>query len=263
MPRGRPPKERDENGNVIEASPGPKEVFDVPVAPAAGSPEFQKAVNDAVQEALAKIASIGQPAGVPTDMKSLFSQMAMSMAEIADQGTNRKKVAPEILAQRAAAAKECEDLVLAARARDEKPEYRVRAPIYFNERWISPYRRMPDKSTQAREIVWTGIPNDALVPINDAAIAIYAAFRRSVGMPEKVKGADNRPYWVTAGGLTVKGDAPSRVFVAPPDPFTEELVAKGETPPADAGPLDPNAPTVPVLGTVHPQAVNTAASGRV
>lgn len=200
---------------------------------------------------------------------------ALATAEIADQGTSRKRVAPEILARREAAAKRCRELVAEARRKSsdahvagdqaEKerwmPTYRVTSKVYFGERLIEPWRRLPGQGAGvvAQEIVWMGVPNDALSPINETAQEIYAAYRESVGSTEQlrsVKGPhggiaeqDNRLFWMTPGGLVVKGDPPPKMFV-------------GTSPEMNVRPQDnndPNAPEVFVLGTVAaPARQNTA-----
>jgi hypothetical protein len=212
------------------------------------TPEFQKIVAEAVAKALADSGKANLP-GADEATKAFFSQMALTIAEISDQGTNRKRVSPEILARRAAAAERCEKLILAARDKGLKPEYRVVSKIYFNERLIEPYRRGPDKSVVPQEIIWTGMPNEALRPLNACAEEIYQAYRESVGSTEKlrsIKGShggivapDNRPYSITPNGLVVKGEiSPKAVINAPLD---YENVGDNN---------DPNAAEVHVLGTV-------------
>lgn len=212
------------------------------------TPEFQKLVAEAVAKELAKANPMNL--GVDEATKSFFSTMALSIAEISDQGTQRKRVAPEILARRAAAAERCEKLIAEAREQGLKPEYRVTSKIYFNERLIEPYRR-EDKKVVPQEIIWTGMPNEALRPLNKIAEDIYQAYRESIGSTEKLRSItgrhggstaiDNRPYSVTPNGLVVKGEISPKL-----------VVGNGETEALDNN--DPNAPEVRVLGTVAPPA---------
>lgn len=213
------------------------------------TPEFQRLVAEAVAKALPDLAKAGTVGlGVDEATKAFFSQFALSVAEVADQGTHRKRVSPEVMARRKAAAEKCEKLIADARVAGLKPEYRVTAKIYFNERLIEPYRRGPDKSVVPQEIIWTGMPNEALRPLNKVAEDIYEAYRESVGSTEKlrsIKGShggivapDNRPYSMTPNGLVVKGEISPKAVIGPID--------------AD-GPIDnndPNAAEVHVLGTV-------------
>jgi hypothetical protein len=229
------------------------------------TPEFKAALDaalaKAVPEIVAQIAKQGAPigAGSNEEATALFSKMALAIAEISDQGSNRKRVAPEVLAQRAAAKERCirliddarEHVLEARRQKDGKveakwlPEYRVVAKIYFNERFIEPFKRLPDKTIASNEIVWTGIPNEALRPINDIAKKIYAEFRLSIGSTEKLATSDNRPVYITAQGLVVKGDPPKRR-----EGLTQELPAFAEEMDLKHDNNDPSAPFINVLGTI-------------
>ena len=163
------------------------------------------------------------------------------------------------MAARAEAHERCVNLIMNARdkvtkARSEGdkateakwlPEYRVVAKIYFNERFIEPFKRLPDKTVASNEIVWTGMPNDALRPINDIARKIYTEFKASIGSTEKLASADNRPVWITAQGLIVKGEPPRRRegYSESLPSFSEEVEVKHDN-------NDPSAPYVHVLGTI-------------
>lgn len=224
------------------------------VAAMMATPEFQEAVKKAATaaaaEAVAQLAKASGGLNVDDATKSFFSTMALQIAEISDQGTNRKRVAPEVLARRADAAERCVKLVAKAREKGLTPEYQVVSKVYFGERVIDPWRRNPDKTVVAQEIIWTGIPNEGLKPINAVAEEIFEAYKQSIGSTEKLrslKGAhggivvpDNRPPWMTPGGLVVKGDAPPRLIVGEPQKADESGIDNN----------DPNAPEVRILGTV-------------
>lgn len=242
---GRPSREETERRNAEKAAQ------QVSITE---TPEFKAAVEAAVQSAVQKIAAHGAPVGTGTDPQAtqLFSQMALAIAEISDQGTDRKRVAPEILAQRAQAHKRAVQLLEFAAKEGLKPEYRVVSKIYFNERFVEPFRRLADKSVVPNEITWTGMPNDALRPINDIAKQIYTAYRESIGAPVDLQTRDNRPVYVTAAGMVVKGDAPKRSTLGngtgtDVPQFGDDLGVKSD-------PRDPTAPFVNVLGTVAPAA---------
>ena len=240
------------------------------------TPEFKAAVAEAAAKAaadaiaqLTKAGSLGAGA-LGDDATALFSKMALAIAEISDQGSNRKRVAPEILAQRERARAHCVELVMdaqehvkTARAKGDKatetkylPEYRLVAKVALNERLIEPFRRLPDKTVAANEIVWTGIPNEAMRPINEVAKKIFAAFKESIGSMERLATADNRPLVVTAAGLVVKGDPPKRRegFSESVPSFKDELEVPDNN--------DPNAPFVRVLGTVADPARQNFAENR-
>jgi hypothetical protein len=228
------------------------------------TPEFQAAVAKAVEETMAKFtAKLGAAraeagtSDVPGDKDQDFvRQLAMAIAEISDQGTHRKRVAPEILARRAEAREKMGALIMEARANGEKPEYRLINETYLNERFLKPF--IVDQSTKRpvpQEIVWTGVPNERMRPLNDVAKGIFAAFMESIGgQTDLTPNADRRPLWVTAGGLVVKGSPPAKRFAVSglgdplPDHtgeaagFSDDLSVKTAN--------DPTAEFVHVLGTV-------------
>lgn len=230
------------------------------------TPEFKAAVAEAVAKAtpaiiaatLTEVKKGGMPVpgGADDTTRDFFSQMALAIAEISDQGTNRKRVAPELLAKRAAAAELVQRLVAQARKNGDKPEYRIITKVYLNERLIEPYRRLPDKTVVPQEIMWTGMPNEGMRPLNDVARAIYAAYKESIGSIDRIHTTDNRPLWVTPAGLVVKGDAPQKLVVGNGQPFAEELAV------ADDGYRDfndPNATELHILGTIAAPARQNAA----
>lgn len=245
-----------------------------PQVPMHERPEFKQAVAESaaivVQALLAKgVTPVpGQPVAESTpQMTELFREMAMSISEISDQGTNRKRVAPEILAKRQSAGDrmfellgEVADKVKVARETGDEetaaawlPEYRVVAKINFNERLVEPFRTGADKQPVANEIYWMGPPSDALLPLNAIAKKIFGHYREWLGTTIGVPTQDNRPVWVTAGGMVVKGDAPAKRFVAPPVEFKDELGIKTNG-------SDPRAKLINVTGTVaEPARANTVA----
>lgn len=220
--------------------------------------EFQSAVAIAARAEVDKLRqelmAVAGGASVPTSapiggIEDMMRHLALGIAEVADQGTSRKRVAPELLAQRAAAAKRCHDLLYKARDEGRKGEYRLIAKTYLNERLLDPYRvDAGTKQPVPVEIIWSGMPNEAMLPINDTGREIFAEYKLSIGSIEKVEMADSRPFWVTAGGLVVKGEAPARRHVMAENPhelpdFEDELGLKDVN--------DPRARTVAILGTVH------------
>jgi hypothetical protein len=228
-------------------------------------PEVQKALAEAAAKgaALAVGEISKQSGGVPTDSMALFSGLAAAIAEISMQGRpGPKPVPPEVARVRREAHEHCVKLVLKARKESHEPEYRLVAKVYLNERIIEPYRKLPDKRVVSQEIVWTGLPNEAMVPVNDVAREIYHAYKESIGSVELIPTLDNRPVWVTNSGLVVKGDPPKRAFVAAPHEFDDRLGVKHDN-------NNPTEAYVRVLGTTFPPAKqnvdgasqNTAAAG--
>jgi hypothetical protein len=225
------------------------------------SPEFQDAVRkaaaDGIATALAAATAVKATGVVTDDIKELFSELAVQMSNIADQGNHRTKVAPELLRQWEKARARMWDLIEAARSNGKaKPEYKLLAPVYLNERLIQPFVR-DDKSGRARnvEITWTGAPNLAMLPLNPVAEEIFAAFKESIGSTAQlgrvtgphggVTRIDGRPYVLTPGGLSVKGEAERVPDTLSGAPFDDE-VRVGR----DHDNNDPNTEFVNILGTV-------------
>ncbi len=206
----------------------------------------KSAASEVATELLAKDAKndeTGVKAAPDMDaFASMFDRMAMAIAEISDQGTARKRVAPEVLAARARAHERMVKLLNAARENGDEPEYRLVAKTYLSERFIEPFMPGPDKRPIPTEIIWKGAPNQAMRPLNAVASAIYAAFQESVGTQEGLKGMDNRPFYMTPGGVTVKGDPLPQRRAIPDDLLDEGLRLTNQK--------DPSAPFVRVLGTV-------------
>ena len=238
---------------VPGAPPAPEPVAAVPSPViATDSPEFQaavaKAAADAVREMLA--ATKSPTAGVDDATTAMLRQLALSIAEVSDQGTQRKRVAPEILEQRRIARDKMIDRITLARENKEKPEYTAISKLYLNERLIQPFVQDPNtKKAVPVTFTWTGEPSDGMRPANAVAREIYALFRESRGSVEKVKGTDNRPYWMTPAGLVVKGDPPpKREMAIAGAVFDADLEVAGEEQAHNQN--DPNAEFVHVLGTI-------------
>ena len=228
------------------------------------------AVAPAVQAEMAKLAeklnAARQSAGTLPDGSDInvIRTLAMAIAELNDQGSGRRRVAPEILAKRAAARDLMGELLMQARATKSKPEYKIIAQTQLIDpktgpRIIQPFKIGNDKRTVQTEIYYYGVPNEAMRPLNDAAKGIYGAFMDAIGgNTDKIRDgefkADNRPIWVTQNGLVVKGEASGqrRTVSNFGDPIEDEI---GTEPNSDdiieEKPLnDPTREFVPVLGTV-------------
>lgn len=223
------------------------ETAEFKLAIAAATAEATRQAMDQVRAELAAAIASKAPTGDSGSATGLMGQLALAIAEISDQGTSRKRVAPEILAARAEAHKRAVELIVKTRTQGLKPEYALVSKVYLNERFIEPFRVNPaTKQPVRQEIIWSGMPNHAMRPINDIAKAIYQEWSASVGTSEALPTEDNRPVWVTAGGLVVKGDAPAKRFVAADPGMADDLGIKGQD--------DPTAPFIQVLGTVAPPA---------
>lgn len=159
--------------------------------------EIEGIITKAVEQ---KVAEIVAKAGVGAeDAPAWVQHLALSIAQLNDQGSRQKRVPPEVIVQREAAQKRMIERLAVAKAARQSAHYRLVQKVYLNEtlidpKWIDSAHRQRDT-----EIEWDGVPSSAMRPANDVAEGIYAEFSAWVGgvkMPE-------RAVRVTAGGLTV------------------------------------------------------------
>jgi hypothetical protein len=177
------------------------------------TPEFKAAVAKAASDALAELLPSLQEArkqhgtadegSDPTWMRAL----AMEISQLTDQGTGRRRVAPEILQSRQAAREKMTNLIIEARAASKKATYRVKAKILLADRVVEPFWIASDHTAQPTIIDWDGVPNEAMVPENKTATAIHNAFMESIGSSARVVPED--ALAITPGGLIVHGGAAS------------------------------------------------------
>jgi hypothetical protein len=142
--------------------------------------------------------------------------LAMAMSEIADQGTDRKRVAPEILAQRAEAAEELKRVLAEVRANGERPVYQLKNKVQVKlrdkgETIIEPIWLGNDKIHYPTEIASPDCPNLAMIPINEPAKRIFALFLASIGSVADQELREPDGVAMTAGGTVVRGNAALQV----------------------------------------------------
>lgn len=174
-------------------------------------PEFQAAVAEAVAKSIPQIIAQlqldrGQPSTAADD--GWMKQLAMQIAELSDQGSKRKKVAPEVMEFRRVARIRMEDLIAEYAAEGRIPKYSLRNKVYLDEMLVQPIWIGADHIQRPTEIDWPGTPNEAMLPVNEEANAIFAAFIDSIG--SIVKAVPDLPTRVTPGGLVVNGQAVER-----------------------------------------------------
>lgn len=239
------------------------------------TPEFQDAVAAAAAAAAEKIvaekmAAINEKLSAfggaesapavsdvnPADaLGQILEKLSVNLQALNNQGQRNKPLSPAEIAKREAAQNRLVDLLAAAREKPqaEWPKYQLTSKVYLMERFIEPFYKRDSKGPATRtEIAWTGVPNDAMVPVTDDAKAIFNAWRETTGgQTVLIPTADNRPLYVTAAGLVVKGDPPKRQTVAA-EPASPDSVAVAN---------DPNQPEVAVLGTIAKKARTNAIQG--
>ena len=149
------------------------------------------------------IGSAGTAADMLAGDQGFAEKLAMAISQLTDQGTGRKRVAPEIVRQRSEARELMVRLIIEARAAGEKPLYGLRNKVYLDEVLVDPVYITAAHEQKQTQITWMQVPNEAMVPLNDVAKGIFKAFMDSIGSVEKP--APEAPLGgVTAGGLTIR-----------------------------------------------------------
>lgn len=174
------------------------------------TPEFQEAVQSAIRAEMARFEAMFanlQPAKAG-EAGVTAESMAMALAGLVSQNSGKVYVDPAVLKQRKAARERMLDLIKKAAKDGRKAEYVVRAKTLLANRVVEPKWIDTDHQHKDTEIVWPGIPNEAMAPINDTAREIFAAFKESLGSVEKVVPEDE--YAVLSNGLVVKNGAINR-----------------------------------------------------
>jgi len=157
------------------------------------NPQVKAAITGAVAEAVAKImadlAAKREIAGLSeavadghTD-RAFAEKLALTIGELIDQGRpgSRRAVAPAVLAQRSRSREAMTDAILRCRAERLSPEYETRQVCYLSEERVHPTFIGSDKKTYATRFSWPGVPNEAMVPMNQAAAEIHRHFLDSIG----------------------------------------------------------------------------------
>lgn len=222
----------------------------------AETPEFKKAVAQAASEAVTAILAEMQAkrsGELPLGQQDqhFAGMLANQLAELTDQGTGRRRVAPEIMRARSQAAERMTSLILQARENRLVPSYKLKAKVYLDETIVDPMFIDPtSKRHRATEIDWPGVPSEAMIPLNEAAQEIYAAFLESIGsVPKEVAQLGDQALRMTAGGLVVKGaPRPQRDGLRLgdlPAPAGQGLRIKGRGLPGES-----SGETINVLGTL-------------
>jgi len=231
------------------------------------TPEFKNAVEAAVAAAMSgtvdKLAALSGDAapassGNAADQLALIlDKLSINLQALNNQGVRNKPLSPAELQKRENAQERLIDLLATARAlpQAEWPKYQLIAKAYISERLIEPFYKRDSKGPAVRtEIAYTGVPNDAMVPVDDSAKLIFNAWRETTGgQTVLVPTADNRPLHVTAAGLVVRGDPPKRSTMAAPAEEAEGILALSN---------DHTQPEVAVLGTVAKKARTNALTGQ-
>lgn len=160
-------------------------------------------VTAAVQQMMSLMSE--QQSGQPSDSAR---QIALALAEFTDQGSNRKRVAPEEMARRDAARVELEEVLIDFGNRGVELEYRLKRKVQLDEMLIEPLWIHPVTKTQkATTLQFAGIPNEAMEPINDNAKLVFDLFAASVG---GIQSKNARMRVTPRGVVIMEGLAPTQ-----------------------------------------------------
>lgn len=235
----------------------PSTDFDTAVA-AAVDAKFE-AFRDELLKATASNSGLGL-------LGPVMEQLGMKIADIADQNNGRigQRIDPEILRQRETARTELVETLETLqrsnadlRARGLEPElpfYRLKNVIQLNHSAIQPFYIDPaTKSAKETEIGFDGIPNEAMIPINDLAKRVYAIYRTWIGNLKKVVPEDR--LGITSTGVTVRnGAVQTRMEMRRGDENAADLASR--TPNVTVSHLQKGRGTAKhILGSIHPPAL--------
>ena len=249
-------------------------------SPVTESPEFIEALARVKAEMHAEfeplIAAFRQSRGeaaVEGDNMSFARQMAMAIAEIADQDVNKpKRVPPEEMAKRARARSQMDEAIAVARRKAEdyktttgqKRDPGPDAPLYLatgksclDDRLVEPFEvDLATKKPYPVTFIWMGAPNEAMRPVNEAAKEIFGFFTESIGGKTEIVAAQAQS-WISAGGLVIQGIHGTPVNRVAPNP--EELA--GDLYQRGPGQFDPRRSELNILGTIAEPARHVSMGG--
>lgn len=163
--------------------------------------EFAKILGDAK----------AQPSSDAGDMTAMARSIALAIAEMTNQGSGKKTVAPAIMEARSRSHDKMVELLMAARelAQKDRPKYRLITSIWAKDRLVHPFHTIPGSKTQVpTDIYFVGVPSLGMRPINAVAKKIFAAFMGSIGNGESEVPFVVKPIWVTDSGVIIAGTAP-------------------------------------------------------
>lgn len=244
-----------------------------PSVPVTETAEFKQALAEGIKQATSEILSqVQKVASVPVgDLpqggeKNFAEMLAMSIAQLTDQGTGRQRVAPEIIRARTEARDRMRQLIMKAHAEGRAATYQLRNKVMLDNRVIEPMWIDSQHVTRPTEIDWPGVPNEVMLPINETAKEIHAAFMESIGSRTK-EGVVDEVLGITPGGLVVRNSAvnttAARRSAFPADAEIKSHPAPMVTAPDELGVRVHHASQpgrtkpVNILGSIHPPAQQT------
>lgn len=274
---GRPPKEIDVE-KVLASPQGAAAVA------AATDAAVARALPGLIEQLSAQLAARAGASSTSSEGNDLIKSLALGIADMADQGTGRVRVAPEELGKRKKALDAMGALLMDAYAKREEakvsddedqldaftPEYELIDKFYVQDRLVEPFHDEDGIATPT-VIQYGGAPGPALRPANHIAKLIFEQYCMSIGgEPDTMNGAEKRPMWVMLGKVVVKTSANARFRDGQTRRQVGNLADSNNGTPFDAPREtfsvkrsgDPRANKQSILGTVHPPAQKFVAGQR-
>lgn len=176
--------------------------------------EFKAALESAKDSIMADLmgeikglAHMAQPELAPDN--SMMRQLALSIAELTDQGSGRKRVPPEVMRAREDSRVKMETAIMAAHDADYTATYRVKSKTLLADQVVEPFYIDNHHTAQPTIIDWAGVPNDAMEPVNVTAQEIYSHYMGWLGSMPTDAPRIQAQLALTAKGLVVHGGATS------------------------------------------------------
>ena len=142
--------------------------------------ELQARVDARVKELFQQLAA--EASDKPdTGISGLMSDLVVAMKKMSDPQSQKKHLSPEELRLMEEGREEMVRHIMEAHERNEWPRYRLTRKVYLAEQKIEP--QVLDASNRKmvpQDVDWRGVPSEAMVPINEAARKIHAAFMKSI-----------------------------------------------------------------------------------
>lgn len=223
--------------------------------------EFRASIADTIAQAVANGSVPATMHGQPTELRSMLSDLTVAITSATEQPGGRKPVSPIEAERRQKAWDKMGERVMLVVKNREKPHYEVASRTHLAFQMIEPWTQNAAGKSVRTEIIWNGVPNNSLRPVNDVAREVYALYLEGVGgSTADPSGRKEMPAYMGVGGV-IYANSPSQSMAAhgtldAPQPMelsdllpTNQIITSVD---------DPNATYVPTLGTIAPPAERTA-----
>lgn len=272
-PRGGRPRKLVDVATVLASTEGQKAI-------AAAAAQVNAPVLKQIEELQAKLAALPLASGPGgQDLQAIFSQMALTMAAVSDQGQQRVRISPQEQTKRDAAKEKMGVLIMDAfeKYRDAEhrgdeaamdywmPYYEFIVATHIQDQLVQPFEDVDGVAVPTVR-GWQGPPGPSMKPINEIATLIFEEYKTWIGgIPDTINGVAAQPQWVMVGktnGLTVKTTRNARFREGAPRRQMGGLPDSGELRPTESGPAfamrrrasNTEPQTRHVLGTIVPPA---------